>query len=467
MKTRTILKSAAAVMAVVATMTFAGCSSSGGSSSATGVPSAGALDSAKGVTTVTFWHSMTGTNGTVLQSLIDKFNQQNQGKIEVVGTFQGAYDPAMQKYQAAMQSKTTPTMVQVYDIGSRFMMDSGAAIPIQGFIDRDKYDVSDIQPTIAGYYTVDGKMWSMPFNSSMPVLYYNKTLFEKAGVPLPPTEAPYSLADVKAAAEKLSKVNGGPADTGFLAAIYGWFIEQEMAVSGDVYCTPDNGRGSAAASAFNFNSGSSVQFLQWWADLVKSGVAGNTGPTTADAQNAFKTGTVGMLLESTGVLGSFQQAAKSNGFEVGVAFYPSLTPTPGNGPVIGGASLWISSGNHSDAEKEAAWQFIKFLSAPEQQAAWHIGTGYFPISKGALNQPDDVAYRQANPAFNVAVAQLDQTKVSTATQGCSSGVMVQARKAAETAITAAFQGGDPKTELTKSVDGLADQIKAYNQSVGR
>jgi sn-glycerol 3-phosphate transport system substrate-binding protein len=461
------MKSAVAVMAIAATVAFAGCSSSGGSStSATGVPSAGALDSASGVTTVTFWHSMTGTNGTVLQTLIDKFNQENQGKINVVGTFQGAYDAAMQKYQAAMQSKTTPTMMQVYDIGSRFMMDSGAAIPIQGFIDRDKYDTSDLQPAIASYYTVNGQLWSMPFNSSMPVLYYNKTLFEQAGLPLPPSDSAMSLADVKTDAEALSKVNGGPADTGFLAAIYGWFTEEEMAVNGDMYCTPDNGRGSASASAFNFDSDSSVQFMQWWADLVKSGVAGNTGAVTADAQNAFKTGTVGMNLESTGVLGSYEQAAQANGFEVGVAFYPSITPTPGNGPVIGGASLWISSANSTDAEKDAAWKFIQFLSAPEQQAAWHIGTGYFPISKGALNQPNDVAYRQANPAFDVAVTQLEQTKVSTANQGCSSGVMVQARKAAETAITASFQGSDPKTELTNGVNGLVSQIQAYNQSVG-
>jgi len=455
-------------IALMVTLGLAGCSPKGGSSNAnTGVPPADALSKATGVTTVTFWHSMTGTNGEVLQSLIDKFNQANKGKIEVVGTFQGAYDPALQKYQAAMQSKTTPSLMQIYDIGSRFMMDSGAAVSIQGFIDRDKYDVSDIQPNIAGYYTVDGKLNSMPFNSSTPVLYYNKTLFDKAGIAVPPADAAWSLQQVQAAAEKLSKINGGPADTGFLAAIYGWFVEQEIAVSGGLYCTPENGRGAEAATAFNFNNDVSTQFLTWWANMVKSGVAGNTGTTTADAQNAFKTGTVGMMLESTGVLGSYQKAAADKGFEVGVAYFPAITPTAGNGPAIGGASLWISNSNHSAAEKEAAWQFVKFLSAPEQQAAWHIGTGYFPISKGALDQPDDVAYRQEHPAFNVAVAQMAQTKVTHATQGCSSGVMVQARKAAENAITAAFQGSDPKTELTSSVNGLASQIEAYKKSVGK
>ena len=465
---KNVRKLAIVAIAALFTIGIAGCSSSGGASNANGaVPPADALSKAAGVTEVTFWHSMTGTNGEVLQSLIDKFNEANKDKIHVTGTFQGAYDPALQKYQAAMQSKTTPSLAQVYDIGSRFMMDSGAAVPIQGFIDRDKYDVSDIQPNIAGYYTVDGKLNSMPFNSSTPVLYYNKTLFDQAGVAVPPADSAWSLEQVQAAAEKLSKINGGPADTGFLAAIYGWFIEQEMAVSGDFYCTPENGRGADAATAFNFNSDTSTQFVTWWANMVKSGVAGNTGTTTADAQNAFKTGTVGMMLESTGVLGSYQKAAAEKGFEVGVGYFPAITPTPGNGPAIGGASLWISNSNHSDAEKEAAWQFVKFLTAPEQQAAWHIGTGYFPISKGALDQPDDVAYRQQHPAFNVAIAQMQQTKVTHATQGCSSGVMVQARKAAENAITAAFQGTDPKAALTDSVNGLADQIKAYNQSVGK
>ncbi|MFJ2661623.1 ABC transporter substrate-binding protein [Arthrobacter koreensis] len=436
-----------------------GGSSTGGAGEA---PAADALESADGVTTVNFWHSMDGTNGETLGKLIDEFNAANEGKIEVKGVYQGDYDSTITKYKAAVQSNSTPSMVQIYDIGTQFMIDSGAVLPTQAFIDRDEYDVSDLQPNIAGYYTIDEDLWSMPFNTSMPVLYYNKTLFEAAG--LDPETAPETLDEVGEAAAALSKKNGGPAEFGFNAAIYGWLLEQEIAANGALYCSPDNGRSGERASDYSFNNDTAVEFVDWWKGLVTDGVAGNTGRATADAQNAFKSGTIGMTLESTGALGGMQKAAEEQGFELGVGFYPKIEQND-SGPIIGGASLWISGEGHSDAEKEATWQFMQFLAEPATQATWHTGTGYFPISKAALDEPEDVAWREQYPQFDVAVQQLEATELTAATQGCAAGSMPQARKAAEDALEGALLGGDSKTELTKSVDALKTEIENYNNSV--
>ena len=120
---------------------------------------------------------------------------------------------------------------------------------------------------------------------------------------------------------------------------------------------------------------------------------------------------------------------------------------------------------HKDANKEAAWEFVKFLAEPKSQAAWHTGTGYFPISKGALNEPVDVEYRKNNPLFDVAVKQLESTKVTKSSQGCLLGVMPQARKASEDGLEAALNGGDPQQSMTKAAQGLEAQIKGYNDSV--
>ena len=139
----------------------------------------------------------------------------------------GKYDDAIAKYKASVQSKSTPDVIQVYDIGTRFMIDAKQTVPMQDFIDRDKVDMSDLQPNIAGYYSVDKKLYSMPFNTSMPVLYINQKLFKEAG--LDPAKPPTTLAEIRTAAEKLSKKNGGPADYGFGAAIYGWLLEQFIA----------------------------------------------------------------------------------------------------------------------------------------------------------------------------------------------------------------------------------------------
>lgn len=453
---KTVRTLVAAIAAAGSLLAIAGCGNAN-ANVATPKDSSGAV-------VVNFWHSMSGTNGQVLDKLISQFNDENKGKITVKGLYQGKYDDAITKYKSAVQSQSTPTLMQIYDIGSRFMMDSGTITPMQDFIDKDKYDTSDLQPNVAGYYTVNDKLYSMPFNTSMPVLYYNKTMFKKAG--LDPEKAPATLDEVKADAEKLSQKNGGPAQYGFNAAVYGWYLEQEIAANGDLYCSPDNGRGKDHATKFTFDNDGAVQFMTWWKGMIDAGISGNTGTDTQAAVNAFETGSVGITIESTADLAGIMEAAKQKGFEVGVGNYPKLKNND-SGPIIGGASLWISNVKHSDEEQQAAWQFIKFLSKPENQAVWHTGTGYFPTSKKALEDPVDTKWRAQYPQFDVAVKQLANTKLTPATQGCSAGVMPQARKAVETAVEKVFEGADPKTALSDQVKAMQTDLDDYNNSVNQ
>lgn len=445
-------------------LALAACGSSGGGGSASSeqaAPAAGALDKATGVTKVAFWHGMSGTNAEVLTKLVDEFNAAHTGKIQVDATYAGNYDDTITKYKASIQSKATPDVVQIYDIGTRFMIDAKQAVPMQAFIDRDKMDVSDLQPNIAGYYTTDKKLNSMPFNTSMPVLYYNKTMFQKAG--LDPNKPPTTIDEIKAASQKLVKANGGPVDHAFGAAIYGWFIEQFLATAGDQYCDQDNGR-SALATKVLFDQPDAVKLVTWWQGMIKDGLAVNTGRDTKAAQTAFTSQQVAIHIESTGSLGSYTKAAAAGGFELGVANYPKLKAGDG-GPIIGGASLWINGVGHADAQKEASWEFVKFLADKKSQATWHTGTGYFPISKGALDEPVDKAYRDKNPLFNVAVKQLQDTPLNTATQGCALGVMPQARKASEDGLEKVLNGGDPQKSMTDAATGLQGAIQQYNSSV--
>lgn len=452
-----------AVPAAIASLSLVLAACGGGSDAGgtAGAPAKDALSKASGVTTVSFWHSMDGKNAEELTKLVTEFNQKNSGKIEVKATYAGKYDDAITKYKAAIQSKSTPDVIQIYDIGTRFMIDAKQTVPMQSFIDRDKLDVSDLQPNITGYYSVDNKLNSMPFNTSMPVMYYNKTLFKKAG--LDPEKPPVTIEEIRTAAEKLSKKGGGPADYGFGAAIYGWLLEQFIATSGADYCDKGNGREDKATKVM-FDQGEALEVVSWWQKMVKDGLAANTGRDTKSAQAAFKSGQAAITLESTGQLGGFTKAFKEAGWELGAANYPKVKAGDA-GPIIGGASLWIDSVGHQDANKEAAWQFVKFLAEPKSQAAWHTGTGYFPISKGALNEPVDVEYRKNNPLFDVAVKQLESTKVTTSSRGCLLGVMPQARKASEDGLEAALGGGDPKESMSKAAKGLEAQIKGYNDSV--
>ena len=204
-------------------------------------------------TKITVWHSMGGDiGGKAIPQMANDFNA-SQTACYVEPIYQGSYDDALNKLKAGVQSNDTPAVMQVFDIGTRLMVDLKVITPVQQFIDKENYDVSDLEPNVLAYYTVDGKQVSMPFNSSTPMLYYNKDMFKAAG--LDPEKPPRTFAEVQEAARKLTQkdASGKVTVSGISISIYGWFFEQLLAVSGGYYVDNGNGRDSLATTA-TFNS---------------------------------------------------------------------------------------------------------------------------------------------------------------------------------------------------------------------
>ena len=412
---------------------------------------------------VQFWHGFAaGANQDATNALVAKFNDAHKGAIKVTATYAGNYDDTLAKFKAGIQSNQLPDMVQIYDIGTRFMIDSGVVQPMQLFIDHDKYSTKDLEPNILGYYQIGSKLYSMPWNVSMPLLYYNKDAFTRAG--LDPNKPPQTLDEIRAAAEKLTMrdANGQVTQYGFGAAIYGWFLEQWTARADQQYCNNGNGR-DKNATKLQINQPLDVKVVDWWTKMVNDGLALNTGRNTTDAQNAFKAGRTVMNVESTGTLRGYQSSVK---FALGTAFYPRSEASAAGGPIIGGASLWIVNKKPSYTQK-AAWEFVKFLELPENQAYWHTHTGYFPVDTKAANDPTDQQWMQQYPQFKTAIDQLHATKLDKATQGCILGVMPAARQAAEVGIEQAVtKQKSPQKAMDDAVATMQPQIDSYNQAVG-
>lgn len=450
-------------LAVVTALFVAACG--GGGTAQPASPLDNATPPSKPVE-VTFWHGFAaGANQDATSALAQKFNDAHRGDVHVTATYQGTYDDTLAKLKAAIQANqpnTLPSLSQIYDIGTRFMIDSKAIQPMQAFIDHDKFSIADLEPNILGYYSIGGKLYSMPWNISTPLLYYNKDAFREAG--LDPEKPPQTLDAIRAAAEKLTKKDGSGNVTqyGFGAAIYGWFLEQLTAKADLQYCNNGNGRDKNATKVL-FNQPEDVKIVDWWTRMVADGVALNTGRNTTDAQNAFKAGRFAMNLESTGALRGYQSSVK---FQLGAGFFPRSTINAGVGGAIpGGASLWIMNGKPS-YEQKAAWEFVKFLEQPDNMAYWHTHTGYFPVDKKALNDPTDQAWVQQYPLFRAAIDQLHATKLDKATQGCLLGVMPQARQAAEVGIeNAILKKASPQKAMDDAAAAIQPQIDQYNQAV--
>ena len=404
-------------------------------------------------TTITFWHAMGGVNGEALDTLVKKFNEENEYGITVVSEYQGSYDDSINKLKSAQLGNMGADLVQVYDIGTRFMMDSGWVVPMQDLADADEeFDLSVIEPNIAAYYTVGDTLYSMPFNSSTPILYY-KDMFEAAGI----EEAPESFAEIKEAGDKL-KASG--VDEVISLGIYGWFFEQFTCKQGLEYVNNGNGRESYATEVAFDKNGAALNILTAWKDLYDNGYAPNVGRGGDAGLADFSAGKSAITLGSTASLKQILQDVNGK-FEVGTAYFPTVVDGSEGGVSIGGASLWALN-NNDDVKKAATWKFVKFLVSAESQAYWNAQTGYFPVTTEAHKEQVFIDNVAQYPQFQTAIDQLHDSAPQYA--GALLSVFPEARSIVETEIENMLNNGiSPEDTVTALAEQINESISEYNE----
>lgn len=408
--------------------------------------------SEEGKTVISFWHAMSGSGQTALDSLVADFNA-SQDDYEVKAEFQGSYEESLTKLRSVGGTADAPAITQVFEVGTKYMIESGFIEPMQKFIDEDNYDLSQLEENILNYYSLDGELYSMPFNSSTPVMLYNKDAFKEAG--LDPENPPKTFQEVIDAAAKLKTDEM----KGFSMLTYGWFFEQLVATQGGLYVNEENGRaGDATEAVFNGEEGQRVfEFLN---TMNKAGTFGNFGTNWDDIRAAFQSGKVAMYMDSSaGVRGIIDNAP----FEVGAAYIPYADEVDRKGVVIGGASLWMSKGI-AEIEQKAAWEFMKYLTTPEVQAKWHLDTGYFAINPSAYEEDIVKKAWEEMPQLKVTVEQLQSTEPSIATQGALISVFPESRQQIVTALENLYQGMDPKEALDAAAEGTNRAIDIANKT---
>ena len=408
-------------------------------------------------TAITFWHSMGGVNGEALDYLVSQFNEKNELGIKVEAQYQGEYDDAINKLKSAQIGNMGADLVQIYDIGTRFMIDSGWVIPMQELIDGDGWDKSVIEPNIAAYYTVDEKLYSMPFNSSTPLLYYNKDMFEKAGI----SKVPESLGEIADAADAL--VQKGGAGEPISLGIYGWFFEQFTCKQGLSYVNNGNGRQGAATAVEFDQNGAAVNTLTVWKDLYDKGYAPIVGRGGDSGLADFSSGKSAMTLGSTASLKQILEDVNGK-FEVGTAYFPKVNPEDTGGVSIGGASLWALN-NEDEAKKAATWEFVKYLVSPESQAYWNAQTGYFPVTTAAHEEPVFKENLEKYPQFGTAIDQLHDSTPESA--GALISVFPEARQVVETEIENMLNNHispqDTAANMAKQINKAIEEYNLLNE----
>lgn len=410
---------------------------------------------------VQFWHAMGGWRIEVIQNMVNEFMKLNPD-IEVEVQYVGSYEEILAKTVAAVKAGTPPHVVQLNEISTQKMIDSGVIVPVQDFIDKDpSFDVGLFLPQVLNYYRVGGKLYSMPWNPSTPLLYYNKTLFKEVG--LDPNNPPTTFSELIEACRKLVKKDekGNIVRTGITWPLYSWFFEQYMALQNQPLVDNSNGRTSKATKVV-FNNEAGLRFFELWDKLTKERLMINTkrADWTA-ARQLFISQTVGMLISSTSDVALLMSESKKQGFELGTAFLPLPDGVQRGGVIVGGGSLWIIQ-QKNKAEIEAAWKLVKYLAEPGPQIVWHKATGYYPIRVDAIHALQVQGYYAENPHHLTALLQLLMGVQNYNTQGAIIGAFPEVRDAIESAVEKMVSGAlTPKQALSEAEKNANKAIKEY------
>lgn len=336
-----------------------------------------------------FWYSWQDKVAENNQELTEKFNETvgKENNIRITAEYQGSYDELHTKLKSAFIANEQPA-ISVMEIASiKSFADAGMIEPLENYISDEKE--SNFLPGLMDNSYVEGKLYGVPYLRSTPIFYYNKTLFDQAGI----TSAPTNWEELASTSKQLESI--GVKGFGFLNDI--WHFEAYTQGNGGNIVNADE-------TEAIFNQEPAVEVVEF----LKEGIekynfkyySGNNASDTRTTE--IMNQKIGMWVNSTGSLNNTLDIAKQNGYEIGTAFIPCgkeySVPT-------GGCNIVMTS-KLTDEEKEAAALFINFMTEEEQVVYSHKKTGYLPTTISSTTHPEIEALYESTPQFKVAVDQL-------------------------------------------------------------
>ena len=340
--------------------------------------------------TVEFWHSFGGSSGDALNRIIENFETEN-ADIKIDAQEIGNYNDIVTKLQAAIPARRAPDAVIMEVTRYGLFADRGVLKDLTAYVEADplKDDLFNFAREVGVY---EGKNYIVPFNSSTPVLYFNKAIFQQAG--LDENTPLNTYDDLLAAAKQITEMLGDEGISGIAApgqfARWGLVMDNDSdlidSVSGDILLDAPN----------------TIEAYEFMASLVhEHKVASPDGVTKENnGRDAFLAGKVGMMINSTG---NYGRSTSALGDDLAVVPMPcnKVCAVP-----IGGAGIGILSTSEQEVQ-DAAYKFISFAASPESNAIWFSETGYMPINKNTAEQPLAIEALAEKPGIDVAINQLD------------------------------------------------------------
>ncbi|MHA3878782.1 sn-glycerol-3-phosphate ABC transporter substrate-binding protein UgpB [Proteus mirabilis] len=410
-------------------------------------------------TEIEWWHAMGGALGQKVNQIASDFNA-SQSEYVIKPVYKGTYPETMTSAVAAFRAKNQPAIVQVFEVGTASMMGAKKAVfPVYQLMEKtnEPFDPNSYLSTVTAYYTTsDGKMISLPFNSSTPVLYYNKALFKQAGIEQPPK----TWKEMEAVSQKL--LDAG-VKCGFTTTWQSWTQIENFGARNNLPIATKNNGFDGTDTSFLFNQAPFVTHIQRMADWSKSGIF-KYGGRQSDAMPLFYTQECAMVMESSAGFAGIKENMK--GIDIGVSQLPyddTLVDKPANS-IIGGASLWVMAGR-PDAEYNGVAKFFTYLSSPEVQADWHQATGYLPVTKAAYALTQQQGFYQQNPGADTAILQMTTSDSTANSKGLRFGNFLQTREIVDEELEKVWSGKQSaQAALDNAVKRGNEQLRRFERT---
>ncbi|KRE86340.1 ABC transporter substrate-binding protein [Paenibacillus sp. Soil766] len=378
----------------------------------------------------------------LIDQLADDFHKENP-TITVKPVYGGSYQDTMTKVATAVQGGNSPDLAVLLSTDLYSLISMKAIEDLTPRFSKDYFN--GFYEAFMGNTKSGDTVWSVPFQRSTIVLYYNKDLFKKAG--LDTEKAPANWMELKEYAAKLTTSDKSQWGLEIPSTGYQYWMTQALSLqTGTNLVSPDG-------KQVFFNKPEVLEALQFYTDLGRKDKVMPEGALEwATVPSDFISGKTAMMFHTTGNLTKVKTDAK---FNFGVAFLPANKKY---GSPTGGGNLYVFK-NIPDDHKAASVKFIQFLTQPDRVAQWSIDTGYVGTTKAAYETDKLKTYIKDFPQAAVARDQLKyaDSELSTYQNG-------QVTKLFNDNIQAALLGTmTPKEALDKSQQQADDILKNFQK----
>ncbi len=331
---------------------------------------------------IPFWHAFSGHLGQSIVQLCESFNQ-SQKKYLIKPIYKGTYQEVLTSFVASFKAHKQPPLVQIFEVGSALMIyPRGVIVPVDKLFNDNSILQKKIQPSIYHYYSdIHGRLQAFPLNSSAPVLFYNKTQFDKLKIAPPNTWE--ELIEIS------NKIRVKHPNICLLSTTYpAWIHIESFLTWHGLSLISEQDKNQYTLTYTQAPLIYHLNFLK----RIKEEKIFKYGGREGNGLSNFISGHCLMVTESSGAYGSLSRVVP---FELGVSSLPywHKFKSTKRYTTIGGAALWISRG-FDQATYQGIKAFFKYLMRPEVQAWWSKETGYLPVGLKAI----DILKREPNNA---------------------------------------------------------------------